>query len=176
MENAVSATASGAMRVNVDKMIRTNYNIIRRQFVKIRLLTIVIIILLSGCASNQKDINSGKTEPPKEDPRVDQQIAALEQLNDWFSYPMAQNRVQKTGGAITQPYLRGSIYFEIYYDENEVKNYAYYDRKLRGDLQRKGQSVIEGILYLNPADKAALYYYPRKDGEFDVFKVRVKKT
>jgi len=149
---------------------------------KIQLLTIVIVLLLSGCKSIQKDINTeklgkDKTEQKKEvDPQLDQKIAALEQLNDWFSYPVAQNRVQKSGSTIKQEYSRGGIYFEMYYDENEVKNYAYFDRKLRGDLQRKGQTVKEGLLYINPADKAALYYYPRKDGEFDVFKVRIKKS
>jgi len=146
---------------------------------KIPMLAIVIILLLSGCASNQKNINSekpAKTEPKKEDPQLDQTIATLEQLNDWFIYPVAQNKIQKTGSTIRQEYSRSGIYFEMYYDENEVKNYAYYDRKLRGDLQRKGQSVREGLLYINPADKAALYYYPRKDGEFDVFKVRIKKS
>jgi hypothetical protein len=106
---------------------------------------------------------------------LDQKIAALNELNDWFSYPVAQNRVQKTGATIVQPYSRGGIFFEMYYDESEIKNYGYYDRKLRGDLQRKGQVVKEGILYINPADKAAIYYYPRKEGEFDVFKVRIKK-
>jgi len=148
---------------------------------KIYMLPIVIIILFSSCMSLKKDINSGKLakdkpEPKKEavDPEIDQKLAALERLNDWFSYPVAQNRVQKTG-TFSQPYSRGGIYFEMYYDEKEVKNYAYYDYKLRGDLGRKGQSVKEGILYLNPADKAAVYYYPKKEGEFDVLKVRIKK-
>jgi hypothetical protein len=162
-------------------MIKKCYNINRRLYMKIYLLTIVIILLLSGCKSMQKDIDKeklgkDKTEQKKEvDPQLDQKIAALDQLNDWFSYPVAQNRVQKGGNPIIVPYSRGSIYFEIYYDENEVKNYGYFDRKLRGDIKRKGQDVKEGLLYINPADKAALYYYPRKDGEFDVFKVRIKK-
>jgi hypothetical protein len=147
---------------------------------KIYMLPIVIIMLFSGCASMKKDMNKDKlgnkkAEQIKEDPQLEQKIAALNELNDWFSYPVAQNRVQKTGATITLPYSRGGIFFEIYYDENEVKNYAYYDRKLRGDLQRKGQAVKEGMLYINPADKASVYYYPRKDGEFDVFKVRIKK-
>jgi hypothetical protein len=145
------------------------------------MLTIVIILLLSGCTSIRNDIDSekiGKDKPvPKKetDPQLDQKIAALEQLNDWFSYPVAQNRVQKSGASIIVPYSRGSIYFEMYYDENELKNYAYFDRKLNGDIKRKGQTVQEGFLYINPADKIALYYYPRKDGEFDVFKVRIQK-
>jgi uncharacterized protein YceK len=146
---------------------------------KIHLLTIVIILSLSGCASTQKDTNNekDKTEQKKEtSSQADQTIAQLEQLNEWFSYPVAQNKIQKTGNAIRQDYSRGGVYFEMYYDENEVKNYAYFDRKLRGDLQRKGQTVREGLLYINPADKAAIYYYPRKDGEIDVFKLRIKKS
>jgi len=147
---------------------------------RIHLLAIILILLFSGCASIRQDLDSEKlgkekTEPKKEiDPQLDQKIAALEQLNDWFSYPVAQNRVQKTGNTLRQEYSRGGIYFEMYYDENELKNYAYYDRKLRGDIGRKGQSIREGVLYINPADKVALYYYPRKEGEFDVFKVRIK--
>jgi len=149
---------------------------------KIYMLPIVIIMLFSGCMSMKRDINSEKLANDKPgqkkeviDPQIDQKIAALEYLNDWFSYPVAQNRVQKTG-AFSQPYSRGGIYFEMYYDEKEVKNYAYYDYKLRGDLGRRGQSVKEGILYINPADKAAIYYYPKKEGEFDVLKVRIKKV
>jgi len=151
---------------------------------KIHLLAIVLIIFLTGCKSIQNDINkqklgTDKTEQKKVvDPQLDQKIAALEQLNDWFSYPYAQNKIQKTGNTIRQEYSRGGIYFEMYFDENEVKNYGYYDNKLRGDLQRKGQTVKEGLLYINPAEHngTALYYYPRKDGEFDVFKVRIKKS
>jgi hypothetical protein len=148
---------------------------------KIHLLTIVIIILLSGCASIRNDINSEKLAKDKveavkkPDPKLDQKIAELEQLNEWFAYPMAQNRLQKTGSPIKQPYSRGGIYFEIYFDESEVKNYIYYDLKLRDDIQRRGQHVKEQILYINPALKVSIYYYPRRDGEFDVFKVRIKK-
>jgi len=128
----------------------------------------------------QKDIDreklgKDKTEQKKEvDPQLEQKIAALNQLNEWFSYPVAQNRVQRSEVTIRQEYSRSGIYFEIYYDENELKNYPYYDRLLRGDLKRRNQPLREGIFYLNPAAKVAIYYYPRKDGEFDVFKVRIK--
>jgi len=147
---------------------------------RIYLLPIILIIFLSGCASIKKDIDSEKlgqekTEPKKVvDPQLDQKIAALNELNEWFSYPMAQNRIQKGSNTIKQEYSRGGIYFEMYYDENEMKNYPFYDRLLRGDLSRKKLTVLEGILYINPAVKIALYYYPRKEGEFDVFKVRIK--
>jgi len=145
--------------------------------------TVVIILLFAGCTSIRKDIDKeriGKAPPPEakakkeSNQEMEKKISELEQLNDWFSYPMAQNRVQKSGGGLRQEYSRGGIYFEMYYDENELKNYAYYDRKLRGDIGRKGQSVKEGILYINPADKVAVYYYPNKEGEFDVFKVNIK--
>jgi len=150
---------------------------------KIPVLTVVIVILLSGCTSMRNDIDKeriGNTPPPEvkakkeSNQEIEEKISALERLNDWFSYPIAQNRVQKSGNTLKQEYSRGGIYFEMYYDENERKNYAYFDRKLRGDINRKGQSIKEGILYINPADKAAVYYYPNKEGEFDVFKVNIK--
>jgi len=148
---------------------------------KIYMIPLVILILFSSCKSIQKDIDKGKLEKDKVeqkkevDPKLDQKIAALDQLNDWFSYPVARNKVNRGGNKIIIPYSRGSIYFEIYWDEGQLMNYRYYDRKLKGDIGRKGHAIQEGLLYINPADKAALYYYPHQDGEFDVFKVQIKK-
>jgi len=160
---------------------------------KIPVLIVVIVILFSGCASMRKDINSeimGKTAPePKKgpDPLMEKKISELEKLNDWFSYPMARSKVQKAGSPIIQPYSREGIYFEVYYDESELKNYAFYDRKLHTDYawklnetdntwEKTGASkpIREGLLYINPAYKTAMYYYPGQGGTFDVFKVRMK--
>jgi len=144
------------------------------------MLAVVIMVLFSGCASMRKDVNNKTTEktapePKKQaDPSIEKKMSELENLNDWFSYPVAQSKILKYGNPIIQPYLREGIYFEMYYDEEQLKNYPYFDHKLKGDIGRKGQTVKEGFLYINPADKAALYYYPRKEGEFDVFKVRIK--
>jgi len=159
---------------------------------KIYTLAIVIILLFSGCALNKKNVIDDKSanekEVPKTDPQIDRKIVELGRLNDWFSYIVARNKVQKTL-AFTQPYFRSGIYFEMYYDEEQLKNYYYYDQKLHVDLgwvqnQRtalwerteKSKPINEGVLYLNPATKVALYYYPNKDGEFDVFLVRIKKV
>ncbi|MDR2922414.1 MAG: lipoprotein [Treponema sp.] len=165
---------------------------------KKHILTAVIIILLSGCTSMKKDIDSAKlgkvdTEQKKEkemaDPAsIDKKIGELERLNDWFSYPLAQNKIQKTGSPVIQPYSQGGIYFEVYYDENELKNYDYYDRKIHVDFAWKldpvdkvwektasSKPIQEGLLYINPAYKVAIYYYLRQEGAFDVFKVRIMK-
>jgi len=161
-------------------------------FMKIHLLAIVIILLFSGCALNKKNVKDDKSAKekaaPKIDPQIDRKIVELGRLNDWFSYIVARNKVQKSL-AFTQPYFRSGIYFEMYYDEEELKNYYYYDQKLHVDLgwvqnQRtalwektaKSKPINEGVLYINPATKVALYYYPNKDGEFDVFLVRIKKV
>jgi len=157
------------------------------------MLIAVIMTLLSGCASTQKakanePAEKADTEQKKEaDPAIEKKIRQLERLNDWFSYPLAQNKMQKTGKPIIQPYSRGGIYFEVYYDAEELKNYDYYDRKLHtdygwkkneidGDWERTANSrtIQEGLLYINPASKAAIYYYKGGDGTFDVFKVRIK--
>jgi len=160
---------------------------------KLPVLTVVILVLLSGCSSMRKDINNeiiGKTAPEPQkgpDPKLEKKISELEKLNDWFSYPMARNKVQKGGNPIIQPYSRDGVYFEIYYDESEKKNYAYYDRKLHTDYAWKknieddtweetgaSKPIKEGLLYINPAYKTAMYYYPGQEGAFDVFKVRMK--
>ena len=159
------------------------------------MLITLIMMTLSGCKSLRKDIDSAKmgnakvVEPPKKTESsvsVESKVAELERLNDWFSYPVARNKVQKSGSPIVQPYSQGSIYFEVYYDENELKNYEYYDRKLHIDFAwKKGadgswektansKKVQEGLLYINPAYKIAMYYYPGQDGAFDVFKVNIK--
>jgi len=144
------------------------------------MLAVVIVILFSGCTTTRKDVNNkttDKTAPePKKgpDPSIEKNISELEKLNEWFSYPVAHSKIQKYGNPIIQPYLREGIYFEIYYDESELKNYAFFDGKLRGDLKRKGRTVQEKFLYINPADKRALYYYPGREGAFDVFKVNIK--
>jgi len=159
------------------------------------LLTAIIITLLSGCASMRKDrdkemIGKVDTKPQKEtEQSLEKKISQLEKLNDWFSYPVAQNKVQKTGSPIIQPYSRGGIYFEIYYDEKELKNYDYYDHKLHVDYAWKidetdgtwvkmenSKSIHEGLLYINPAYKVAMYYYRGENGAFDVFKVNIKYT
>jgi hypothetical protein len=159
---------------------------------KTLMLTAVIMMTLSGCKSLRKDIDSAKmgnakAEPPKKaELSVENKVAELERLNDWFSYPVARNKMQKSGSPIVQPYSQGSIYFEVYYDENELKNYEYYDRKLHTDFAwKKGadgtwektansKKIQEGLLYINPAYKVAMYYYPGQDGAFDVFKVVIK--
>jgi len=162
---------------------------------KKNILTVIILLLLSGCTSMRKDIDKeriGKTPPEpakmKETGQsMEEKISALERLNEWFSYPMARSKVQKGGTTITQPYSKEGIYFEVYYDENELKNYAFYDRKLHTDYAWKvnvanntyektaaSKPIQEGLLYINPAYKTAIYYYPGQGGEFDVFKVRIK--
>jgi len=156
------------------------------------LLTAVVMTLLSGCASMIKDINSErignvKAEPKKESPiTIEKKIKQLERLNDWFSYPVARNKIQKSGNPIVQPYSQDGISFEMYFDENELKNYEYYDRKIHTDFawkkgadgswEKTGNSkrLQEGLLYINPAYKIAMYYYPGQEGAFDVFKVRIK--
>jgi len=158
------------------------------------MLPIAILILFSGCASIKKDLEKerlGNEQIAKKKERDAQEeerkIAYLSKLNDWFSYIYAYNRVQRLV-PFTNPYSFGNIYFEMYYDENEVKNYYYYDQKLHVDLgwvqnQRtalwerteKSKPVNPGVLYINPAAMLAIYYYPRQeDREFDVFKVRIK--
>jgi len=157
------------------------------------ILIAVIMTLLSGCASTQKAKNNktakkADTEQKKEtDPAIERKIRLLDRLNDWYSYPVAQNKIQKSGKPLIQPYSRGGIYFEIYYDADELKNYDYYDRKLHVDYgwKRNGtdgtwemtansKPIQEGLLYINPANKTAIYYYKEGDGSFDVFKVRIK--
>jgi len=157
------------------------------------ILTAVIMMLLSGCASMRRDIDNErignvKPEPKKESPiTIEKKIKQLERLNDWFSYPVARSKIQKTGGPIRQAYSRGGIYFELYYDENELKNYYFYDQKLHVDLgwvqnqktaiwerTEKSKTIREGLLYINPANKVGMYYYPGQDGLFDVFKLRIK--
>ena len=156
-------------------------------------LIAIIILLVSGCSSMKKDMDNeqiGKVneEQKKEiDVTVERKIRQLERLNDWFSYPVARNKIQRSGNSIKQPYSRGSIYFELYYDPEELKHYDYYDHKLHIDYAWKrdeiygtwertenSKTIREGLLYINPAYKAALYYYPGQDGAFDVFKVRIK--
>ena len=170
-------------------------NEIRGIFMKIHILTIVIILLFSGCASIKKDMDKGKlgndkTAPKKEvSPEAERRkIAELEGLNEWFNFRYAQNKVQRTT-TFKQPYPFGSIYFEMYYDEAIVKDYLFYDGKIhtdRGWVQNqrtalwekkadKSEPVQEGVLYINTAYKVAIYYYPRKeDRDFDVFRVRIK--
>jgi hypothetical protein len=160
---------------------------------KIHILAIAIIILLSGCASIKKDLekerlgNEKIAKKKERDAREEERkITELSRLSDWFSYRYAFNKVQRMS-PFTQPYSFGNIYFEMYYDENEIKTPDYYDIRLHVDLKwvqnprtaewemtEKGQPIHEGVLYINPALKIAVYYYPRRDGEFDVFKVRIK--
>ena len=159
------------------------------------IFTAVIIMLLSGCASMRRDIDDErignvKPEPKKESPiSIEKKIKQLEVLNDWFSYPVARSKIQRTGNPIRQPYSRGGIYFELYYDPEELKRYDYYDHKLHVDYKWKldefygtwektefSKSIREGLLYINPAYKAAIYYYPGQQGAFDVFRIRIKHT
>ena len=160
---------------------------------KIHILAIAIIILLSGCASIKKDLekerlgNEQIAKKKERDAQAEQdKIAYLSRLSDWFSYVYPYTRVQKLT-PFTQPYSFGNIYFEMYYNENEMKTPDYYDIRLHVDLKwvqnqrtavwektEKSQPINDGVLYINPAMKIAIYYYPRKDGEFDVFKVRIK--
>jgi len=161
---------------------------------KIYILAITIILLFSGCASIKKDLEkerlgNEKAEKKRErDAREEERkIAELSRLSDWFSFPYAFNKVQKIVPFI-QKYPFGNIYFEMYFDENEVKRYEYYDIRLHIDLgweqnprtaewekkKEKSEPIRDGVLYINPAMKVAIFYYPRKEGEFDVFKVRIK--
>jgi len=162
---------------------------------KKHILITIIILLVSGCASMKKDIDNEKigkvnTEQKKEmDITTEKKIKQLEGLNDWFSYPVAQNKIQKSGNPIIQPYSRGGIYFEVYYDPEKLKDYDYYDHKLHADFKWKqnefdgtwertenSKTIREGLLYINPAYKTAMYYYRGGEGTFDVFKVHIKYT
>ena len=156
------------------------------------ILAVVIIMALSGCASIKKDRDKdiiGKTTEQKKEPdiAIEKKIRILERLNDWFSYPVAKNKVQRTGNPIRQPYSRGGIYFELYFDPEELRNYDYFDHKLHVDYGWKqdeiygnwertetSKTIREGLLYINPAYKIGMYYYPGQEGAFDVFKVRIK--
>jgi hypothetical protein len=157
------------------------------------ILTAIIILLVSGCTSMKKDMDNEKigkvnTEQKREmDVTTEKKIKQLETLNDWFSYPVAQNKIQRSGNPIIQPYSRGGIYFEVYFDPEKLKDYDYYDHKLHVDLKWKldelngtwertanSKTIREGLLYINPAYKVGMYYYPGQDGAFDVFKVRIK--
>jgi hypothetical protein len=141
----------------------------------------------------QKDIDKGKTggqklqQKTETDAQIDEKIARLEKTNEWFGYPAADSRMQAKGIAFRQPYQQGKIDFEIYHDENEIKNYDYYNGKIHTDFgwvrdgdgfrpTDRSKPVKEGLLYINPAYKVAIYYFRKGDGTFNVFKVRILKV
>jgi len=163
---------------------------------KIHILTLIVLILLSNCASIKKDIDKDKLKKDKADQKNEvsyeaekEKIAYLERIGIWCDFRYPQNRVQRNV-PFTQPYPFGSLYFEMSYDEELVKIYHSVDEKVhtdRGWVQNqktglweekktgKVEPVQTGVLYIHTSRKIAIYYYPRKDDrDYDVFKVEIK--
>jgi hypothetical protein len=163
---------------------------------KIRILALIIVILFSGCASIKKDIDKDKLAKDKADKKNEvsaeaekEKIAYLERIGIWCDFRYPQNRVQRNV-PFTQPYPFGTLYFEMSYDDELVKNYDWIDKKVHEDKgwvqsQKTGlweekktgkvEPVQPGVLYIHTSRKLAIYYYPRRDDrDYDVFKVDIK--
>jgi len=163
---------------------------------KISILTLIFIILLSGCASIKKDIDKDKLGKDKAEQKNEvspeaekEKITYLERIGIWCDFRYPQNRVQRNV-PFTQPYPFGTLYFEMSYNDELLKNYDWIDKKVHEDKgwvqsQKTGlweekktgkvEPVVKGVLYIHTSNKLAIYYYPRKDDrDYDVFKVEIK--
>jgi len=162
------------------------------------LLCVTAFIWAAGCVSMQKDIDKGKTGDQKyqrkteTDAQIDAKIARLEKEVDWIGYPVAESKMRAKGMTFRQPYQQGVIDFEIYYDEKELgpATYELYNGNIHKDFgwvrdntvsggwkaTERSKPIKEGIMYIQPVNKVAIYYFKKGEGTFTMLKVRVVKV
>jgi len=109
-----------------------------------------------------------------------------ENINQWLIFTIPPSRINYTGEVIMRSTPRADgarllVFFEPALTDDA---YFYYEILLRdfGWWRQEGgrwigdswsREVERGVMYVNPARRVALYFFPGRDTEFQIFRVRI---